>query len=251
MRFYTFFFTALSVMASASSEETLNQPQQPKGEVDNGDGTRDIYMWKDETHTEAIIKFLSVPYTYDLDSIKHAEFVSAITIYNDGQHWLTMKGKRLFRFPSKFRENIPEKYIQPYPSTTVSLMSPEELKEVLANHPKPYALLKQRYDEIQALKLKRKREDAMALDNKLSEALDMSDREGCRLEMCDENSDCHTYSNQHGSCDNCIVRSGRVTGDCDWYSYPNNFVGGGGGGGSRQAEGVDGVAADTTAATNV
>jgi hypothetical protein len=202
-------------MASAFSTEEARQAQAAKVELDNGDGTRDIHRWKDETQTDTVVKFLSVPYTYDLDSIKHADHVAAITIYNDGQHWLTIKGKRLFRFPDDTGGNISPEYIQPFPSTAQPLMSPEELKERLASNYPPYAILKHQYDESQEL---RRRMGLPTMLELASRSLDARDRSTCSLEMCEEESDCTRHHGTLGECRRCTIRSGRNFGDCNWYA---------------------------------
>ena len=86
-------------------------------------------------------KFVSVLYLYDLETIKYVDYLGAIAIYNDRQIWLTLDGKRLFRYPD-MGAPFPG-CIQPFPSTAQVLMSPEDPRQFLVSDPESYAALKQ------------------------------------------------------------------------------------------------------------
>ncbi|KAH7134573.1 hypothetical protein B0J13DRAFT_560670 [Dactylonectria estremocensis] len=96
------------------------------------DGTRNIRMWTDDTHQNTMIKYLHVPNTYDLIDIKHADYIGMFYTFRNGDTWLTLDNKRLF-----LTSDMGEPDIERGSENTEEwpVMGPEELKEVLLNHP--------------------------------------------------------------------------------------------------------------------
>src|SRR5690242_7241579 len=88
------------IMASASASTSTSNPTAD-AVYDNETQkipNQDIWMWIDHTHQAKRTRFLSVPITYELQDIKHADHVGMFWIFNNGETWLTLKEKRLFLF---------------------------------------------------------------------------------------------------------------------------------------------------------
>ena len=94
-----FSFLAVVVAATTLASNAVAPINLEPCEKDNGDGTRNFVMWADDTQTSTIVKFMSVPYTYDVKSAKHADCEGAFAYYNDGTSWLILNSKRLFQVP--------------------------------------------------------------------------------------------------------------------------------------------------------
>ncbi|KAH7020365.1 hypothetical protein EDB80DRAFT_882400 [Ilyonectria destructans] len=110
------------------------------------EGTRHISMWTDDTHQKTMVKFLNVPNTYDLTDIKHVDHIGMFYTFKNGDTWLTLNDKRLFLTPDMGEPDIQRgsEDTEDWP-----IMSPEELKEVLAKHPS-YEELDAIWQEVQA-----------------------------------------------------------------------------------------------------
>lgn len=67
------------------------------------------------------VKFLSVPNTFSNENIKHADLLGIYYIFRDGQTWLILDEKRLFRKPDSDEDRTDET-ANDYPK-----MSPEKL----------------------------------------------------------------------------------------------------------------------------
>ncbi|KAH6962520.1 hypothetical protein BKA56DRAFT_597845 [Ilyonectria sp. MPI-CAGE-AT-0026] len=104
------------------------------------EGTRDISMWTDDTHQKTMVKFLNVPNTYDLTDIKHVDHIGMFYTFKNGDTWLTLNDKRLFLTPDM---DEPDTQRGSEDTEDWPIMSPEELKEVLAKHPS--------YEELDAI----------------------------------------------------------------------------------------------------
>jgi hypothetical protein len=89
--------------------------------------TRDIMMWPSH---DTKFKFLDVPNDYDEQAVKHADLVGMFWVFNNGETWLTLKRKRLFRVPSddKFRTSPGPEAPEDFP-----IMTSDELRLVLAS----------------------------------------------------------------------------------------------------------------------
>jgi hypothetical protein len=92
--------------------------------------TRDIMMWTNHTKTDVTAKFLDVPVEYRLEDIKHADHVGMFWVFNNGEAWLTLKDKRLFRLPAGDAGNVSP---GPEAPEDFPIMPPDELQQVLAS----------------------------------------------------------------------------------------------------------------------
>lgn len=96
------------------------------------------------------VKFVDVPAAYSLQDIKHAQFAGMYMDFVEGESWLTLNEKRLFREPESPADS--EETVDLGPPTESAadwpLMSPEELKEALAAVP-PYEELLARWKVVE------------------------------------------------------------------------------------------------------
>ncbi|KAK0386925.1 hypothetical protein NLU13_5238 [Sarocladium strictum] len=91
-----------------------------------------------------IIEYLNVPDTYNLKSIKHASHVGGLCHFSNGETWLIINNKRVFRYPDywiiEYERGDPR--VEDWP-----IMSPKELKAAL----KKYKSLKQYETRLDAI----------------------------------------------------------------------------------------------------
>jgi len=104
--------------------------------------TRDIMMWTNETKQDTKIKFHDVPLGYSLEDIKHADHLGMFWFFNNGEGWLTLKNKRLFRLPDYA---VRGQELGPESPDDLPVMQPDELRKVLASGEFPS------YEEVHAL----------------------------------------------------------------------------------------------------
>ncbi|KAL2208189.1 hypothetical protein CC79DRAFT_816772 [Sarocladium strictum] len=91
------------------------------------DGATSRHIWYKPPGKDFSIKYFDVPKAYDDVSVNHADLIGMFDVFADGQIWLMMDGKRLFRFAKG--ENFNPKGVQH--SSEVEIMSPDELREAL------------------------------------------------------------------------------------------------------------------------
>ncbi|KAF7554084.1 hypothetical protein G7Z17_g3188 [Cylindrodendrum hubeiense] len=145
MLLFQLFITTVAPLVMATSSAS---PSEQGVDIDDAtpEGTRNIHMWTNDTHQKTMIKFLHVPNTYTLIDVKHVDHVGAFYTFKNGDTWLTLDNKRLFLTPDMDEPNVERgsEDTEDWP-----IMSPEELKEALANHPS-YEDLDAMWQELQA-----------------------------------------------------------------------------------------------------
>ena len=187
--------------------------------------TRDIMMWTNHTQTDETVKFVDVPVNYRYDDIKHADLVGMFWVFNTGEAWLTLKGKRLFRLPAGDGGSAPP---GPEAPEDFPIMSPEELERVLASGEfPPYNEVHAKWKAMEARILAKRDTDG----TKVARGANSPDsRNGCIGMYCDGSWNCWPESNVAGECYRCN------RGRCLWDGKtpnsmtPNPGVGVGSGG---------------------
>ncbi|KAH6873846.1 hypothetical protein B0T10DRAFT_449768 [Thelonectria olida] len=131
-----------------------------------------------------MIKYLHVPNTYALIDIKHVDHIGMFYTFKTGDTWLTLDNKRLFLTPDM---DEPDMERGSEDTEDWPVMSPEELKEALANHPS--------YEELDAA-WKEVQEEQRAVDP-------LERRTSCQTIRCNYSYDCYPLSTTYADCFRC------------------------------------------------
>ncbi len=170
---------ALMAMSSVSATTLL-----PRGDA----GNRNISMWTDDSHTDSMVKFLDVPNSYSLANVKHADHAGMFYTFNNGDTWLTLNSKRLWKTPD-YGDDLER---GPESPEDWPIMDAQELHEALSEQDS--------YDDLQA-----KWTDVSA-HNKALQAVggsQLDSRATCRTVRCHTSGTCYRYSTSILSCYRC------------------------------------------------
>ena len=170
-------------------------------------GTR--HIWQHPPNMAPRIKFYSVPNEFTSDLIRHADLAGSRDIFSDGEMWLTVDGKRLFRMADdkSFWEELdkPDEL-----ASEIAMMTPQELTAALERFPA--------YREMHDRFLERWSKTEA---NKALGKLQARDSSLCAVANCRDLGDwfCQSFSESWGQCDTCTRNR------CRWYdhSMPNWF----------------------------
>ena len=148
-------------------------------------------MWTDESHSDTMVKFLDVSNSYNLSDVKHADHAGEFWTFNNGETWLTLDSKRLWKTPDygDDLERAPESP-EDWP-----IMDADQLHQALSKEDS--------YEDLQA-----KWEDVYA-HNKATQGpssgkLDI--RATCRTTRCRTSGTCYRYSTATINCYRCHNR---------------------------------------------
>jgi len=225
--FVTFTMTSLSSAvhppAAASSAATGSSVTEAEPQV------HDIMMhdYYDPTGQTTLVKFRSVPVTYDIMDIKHADHVGMFCTFTNNETWLTLKEKRLFLVATSGDYPPAPESIENWP-----IMGPEELHEALKEFPS-YEEVSAKWQAVQDRVFPLKSTTLLGAVPSNTTSLSERDYRTCRNVACQGSWNCYPESDSNGDCFRCNYRS------CTWRdntNIPNAVIIGPGGshGGSRQ-----------------
>lgn len=191
--------------ASLIIRQTTASPATPQTEPSTE--SRDI--WQYPPGMAPRVKYFAVPWEYEIDDIKRADFLGAIFAYENGEVWHAIRRKRLFRMADDIYH---EMRWAPFPASHDELMSPEELKEFLSTQ-ESYEVLHAEFMHYYK-------------QTEFNHARSLFKRRGrvdCLHLRCESSEQCNRQSDHTGSCSHCDRWE-----DCRWFSVGSpNYVGGG------------------------
>ncbi|KAJ6437733.1 recq family helicase [Purpureocillium lavendulum] len=142
-----------------------------------------------------VVKFRMVPFTYNIQDIKHADLLGMIQTFSNGEAWLTLDGQRLFLMPDEAAGGGDKtESISAWP-----IMSPEGLKEALAASP-PY-------------------EEVYSEWKIVEEGLKKRSMSSCYAQRCGNSRDCWQHTDIMGHCPRCFDTR------CVWIWFLPNQIG--------------------------
>lgn len=98
MHLFTGILLIMYAASQVRSEPTPDDgmPASPEVPNPNHPGTKDILYTRMDG--KVVPKYVAVPNEYSLDTVKHADMLGAVGYFDNGEKWLTLDGKLLFRY---------------------------------------------------------------------------------------------------------------------------------------------------------